>query len=268
MIVPMKAAFLIVLALAIPPLLACAGDPVVLEGPAESTKGELDQCATALGRRLAAFGLKGLKVAAVEKDGKRTVEVSSNDEIAPETRTRIEALARHAGQKPVVKFERALTEQDTAQGFAYEKVKDPKTTKAPPGTAWAACVSNDLKDTKTETDRGWVSLLRDSPYVNWTEITVTEKGTSEWSFKFSPASTKVMQFESTGGEPGRRAEFAYVRIAFDWFCTHLEIKVTLSEKRAVLKECTFKLPADLAEYLDPVLRNPMPKPLKRPGSDK
>ena len=259
----MKARVLFLCSLAAAPHLARAGDPVILEGPAESTKAEIDQCATALARRFAVAGLKGLKATAVEKAGKRTVEVTSKDEIPVETRSKIEDLARLAGQRPVLKFQRDLTAEEKAAGFDYANVEDPKTSKAPSGAAWSECLDTNLRSTKKDKSGGVVNLLKDNPYVNWSEVSVAEKGTAEWTLKLSAAATKVVFNEAIGGQAGRRAPFCFVRIAFDFYSVLFECKVVLMNDKMALKEATITLPAAMAESLEAVMRNPMPRGLKR-----
>jgi hypothetical protein len=245
-------------------LCALAGDPVVLEGPAESTKAELDQCASALAKRFAVFGLKGLKAVAVEKDGKVTVEVKSSAEIDADTRARIEKFAMFAGQKGAFKLSRDVTQEEKDKGFGPGKTGELASAKSPPGTLWTFCLNQELKPTK----EGFVILLKDSPSWTWSEVSVDSKAGEEWTFKLSAAATRRMQSEFTHDVPGKSVPYGLARIGFDALSIVDEVKITLSVNKAPLKEGNFKLPVALAEYLEPILRFPMPRALKRPGSDK
>ena len=257
----MKLTPLLALCLALPALHATAVDPVVLEGPAEATKAEIDQCAAALGKRFVAIGVKNLKAAVVEKDGKRTVEVTSAAEIAPETRAKISTLSKIAGAKGVLKDIRNLTPDEKAKGFDAGKRDDPKSAKAPPGTSFAWCVGADLSLPPPNAG-GVILLLCDNPFVPWSEVSVTAKGADAWTFKLSPAATKRLALDVTGGNARGIATAARVGIAFDATAYSEVIDIKLLEGKTQLKEGTFMLPAALAENLDAILRNPMPRALK------
>ncbi|MBI2922893.1 MAG: hypothetical protein HYY18_17705 [Planctomycetes bacterium] len=264
----MKPAFLLILCLAAAPLLARAGEPVVFEGPEKATRAELEKCAAALTKRLAAAGLKGMKATAVEKEGKRTVEVTSKEEIPGEIRWRIETFAAFAAQKPVLKFSRQLTEEEKAQGFSLQKVDDPKTAEAPRGTTWAFGLGVDLKPDRRYGLGDVVVLLRDAPYVSWSELSILAKSDSEWTLKLTAASTRLLLEDSTKGAKDKTAPYTWVRITFDTFCLVHDTQVMLSNDKGPLKEGTIALPAALAENLEIILRNPMPYALKRTGAGK
>ena len=203
------------------------------------------------------IGFKGLKASAVEKDGKRTVEVKSSMDLDPETRAKIEFFAKFSGQHATMKMMRELTPEEKEKGFTPGKLNDPNSSKAPPGATWFVCLKLDLSPTG-----GGMVLLRDQPSVTWSEISVSAQGDGEWTFKLSAAATKRLQFELCGDQPGRTVPFAHLRIAFDKLATWDEFKVALSENKQALKEGYFKLPAATAEKVEAILRFPMPRALK------
>lgn len=248
---------------------ASAGDTLSFEGPEDATKAEIDQCAAALTKRLAAYGFKGMTVGAVEKDGKRTVTVVSPAAIDDATRGKIELMALYAGQNPAVRFRRDLTAEEKAQGFDIPKTKDLKGAKTPKSCRWAECLGENFKSA-IGTPGGWECvMLKDAPWISWSDVTVAEKGDSTWTFKLSAAATKVAGNEATGGVAGRRAEFVWSRISFDNFTWVSDTKIELTNKdKASLKEGTFTLPAAMAPFVEATLRYPMPKGLKPVPAEK
>ncbi|MBI2921588.1 MAG: hypothetical protein HYY18_10950 [Planctomycetes bacterium] len=237
-----------------------AGDPIVLDLPAGSTKADADKCATALGRRFAAVGLKSLKAVVVEKDGTTMVEVTSKADIAPETQARIALLARIPGQRGMFKAGRDLTADEKASGFTSGKSSDPNSAKAPPGTSWVWCIGRDLAPLPQAEATAW--LVREVPSVTWSEISVAERGKDEWTFRLAAAATRRLILDLTGGKQGVILVDIFYILTFDSTALVDDVLVVLGEGRKVLKEGTFSLPATLAENLEAILRYPMPLALK------
>jgi hypothetical protein len=233
---------------------AVAGDPVVLEAPAEATKAEVDQCAAALGKRLLAVGCKNLKAAGVEKDCKRTVEVTSKDAIGDDVRAKIGLLAKFTGKKGEFRLFRGLKPGETEEEF-----KTPSNTragKAPPGSHWSRKLTPDLSPCPD------YRLLHDTPTTAWSETSVVSKSDAEWKFQFTPAATKKLQADVNASNPsGKPTGSAGLPLAWEEGCCEKLVDINFQDSGKGLKGATFTLPGALAENLDAILRNPMPRAL-------
>ncbi|MBI2920148.1 MAG: hypothetical protein HYY18_03565 [Planctomycetes bacterium] len=242
---------------------ASGQDVLVLEGPKEAPRADLEKCASVMARRCLVRGIKGIKGSVVETDGKLRVELASREKLSEEARKSVETLARVAGRRAEFKMPRSLTPEEKSAGFTLGNPADLSTSKIPPGTSWVRRVENDFQDVKAAGGGPVSSLTRDTPAVDFSEVSADRANDTMWTYAFSEAATRKLQKEIS--DPKKKEWFKryFLLFTFDGNLVWTEdIDVNFGEQKSPLKRATFTLPVAFAEVAEAVFRNPMPHALK------
>ena len=138
-------------------LMSVPGEFLLYKVPEKATPEDLAKVAAAMTARCKAHGYKGMQASIVEREGRQSLQISSDSGFTPEMRLILNEFAWKSGSSIELRFPVVLTDVEKEQ---YQAHANPREDKAPPGAKWFRSRAFEVPPV----------LLRDTPVVTKSEI--------------------------------------------------------------------------------------------------